>query len=351
MEIEQLSVSAVESFDHSQKAGCNRRWWFERVQGLRPEETPGKEDGKAGHALLAHYFRTGESPAGRVKMGKAVTGAIIKGKLPKPGPDMLVEFRFDGQEQYDAAGNWIPLDHSKTFWLGGLPWDGFIDLAYRRGDVPTILDHKFKSDISDILEPHQLIQTVQLPIYVLSQLPRWPDAKQWEIVHHYVSRKGVESKIRSSVVSLDAVLERKASIEKTVEEMKLAALETSERVLPFNRKACEAFGGCPHQSICSAYRERNLIPMTDAEKELFADIPGIEEPETALAVAVLPPDAPASKPELAAEQAPEPKKKLAAKTKQVELPLPAPSAANASPAARVAVAELLESVAKLLRAG
>lgn len=368
MRLEQLSVSQVESFDHSNRTGCARRWWFERVRGLKPEQDDAQSDGEAGHLLLATYFQTGKLPQGRVKMGKAVTAAILKGELPKPGPDMLIEERFDGQPRLDSKGEKVPLDVAETFHLGGLPWDGYIDLAYRRGDVPTILDHKFSSDIDAFAKPADgLIKTVQMPIYVLSQLPFWPDAKRWEIAHHNVSRVGTRSFIRSAIVGLDEVLERKAQIEAVVESMKVVAATDVESDVPANTKtACDAWNGCPHQSICKAYKERNQVKFTSEEMALFNGLVAPADAPAPTAVAqVLPPDAPVSQPTEAARVAaepsgadpiPEPKKRRQKPQASEELfavttPPMAPPPAPAIDSNRAhLVAGVLEAIAALLRA-
>lgn len=292
--IEQLSVSQVEVFDHQQRGGCERRWWFENVRGLRAEQKASQEEGEAGHALLAQYFKTGALPKKRTMMGKAVTGAIVKGELPKPGGDLFVEERFDGQEKFGPDGvTWLPLDRENTLSLAGVPFDGFIDLAFRRSEVPEIWDHKFSVDIHENAKPASgLIKTVQMPVYVLSQLPFWPDAKRWRIVHHNVSRKGVDSLIRGATVELDQVLERKAQIEAVIERMKPVSEVVNQDDVRANRTptSCEAWGGCPHQSICSAFRKGNTVSMSQEEDELFAQFNAeLAQPEPEVPPAPPPP--------------------------------------------------------------
>lgn len=266
--IQALSVSQAEKFDPAQTGGCPRRWWFEDVQGFRPEKTDALTDGDKGHQLLADYLRTGQPPEGRVKMGTAVRAAIAAGNLPQPGPDLLVEQRFSGQPQRDGAGNWIAVDVKKTLWLGGLPWDGFIDIRYRRASA-TVWDHKFSSDIHKYAKPaERLILTVQMPVYCLDTLRLWPDAKHFELVHHYVARTGQDSLVRRQVVTLDQVLERKGQIEALVERMKQVARAERQDEVEFNRRSCDAYNGCPHQSRCRAFKEKQVM-LTDAERSFF----------------------------------------------------------------------------------
>jgi hypothetical protein len=181
-EITQLSVSQVTVADSKQEGGCMRRWWFEVPNGLKPEQSYERNEGTAGHELFRRYFLTGESPKGRTLMGKAVTGAIVKGGLPTPGPGLNVELRFSGQpmrdysrcecghalDVHDKEGcahrpiaddsgtdpectcqefrpAWVPLDRSRAFKLAGVVWDGAIDLWHGRDGIPAVWDHKFSS--------------------------------------------------------------------------------------------------------------------------------------------------------------------------------------------------------------
>lgn len=267
--IHALSVSQVESFDPSQTGGCQRRWYFERVEGRRPESSNAQTDGDLGHALLATYLRGGELPK-RAKMLKHVRGAIAAGNLPTPGPDLLVEQRFDDQPARDASGTRVQLDAARTLLLGGVPWDGYVDLQFRRWkSVVEVVDHKFSSDIDTYAKPSDgLIRTVQMPVYARNALRRWPDAREFRLTHHYVSRRGVASFLRSQVVTLDQVLERVADVERVVAEMQDVARATRQDDVPFNRRACAAYAGCPHQSRCTAFR-RNQMNLTAEELELF----------------------------------------------------------------------------------
>lgn len=272
--LDKLSVSQVDTFDATQPGGCPRKWFYNGPMGLRPEQSDAQAEGDAGHELLATYLSTGEGPKGRVLMGKAVRGVIEKGELPKPGPDLIVERRFSGQPKRDAAGKWVPLDPTLTpINVGGLPWDGFIDLMYRRGDVPTVWDHKFSSNPRQYAKTReQLIRTVQLPVYALRALLWWPDADRVEIGHHNVSKSGVDSFIVRDVVTRAQIDDRLDEIEQVVREMRQTATAERPDDVPANPKACDAFNGCPHQGICSEFkkrRERPKVELTAEEMALF----------------------------------------------------------------------------------
>lgn len=368
--IRQLSVSQVEKFDHKQEGGCQRRWWFENVKGLYPDQHKAQHEGEAGHALLAHYLATGEHPRGRPLMGKAVTGAIVKGDLPTPGDDLVIEQRFDGQPKLDAEGKWVPLDVANTFHLGGLPWDGFIDLTFRRGDVPEVWDHKFSSDVDLYAKKNSdLIKTVQMPIYVLSQVPYWPDAKRWKIAHHYVSKKGVHSFIRSAVVDIADALARGEDITSQVSQMRVVETATDQADVPANTRSCESWRGCPMQSVCSAFKSRSTtggrtpMALTEDEQRIFDGIPDDTAPAPDSAGEMIAPPEPeddgeaalkaqleAAQKALAEKQAKKaPRRALIHDTAESKAqntavpPLPSSAAANAAPPACVKCGEQLSA--------
>jgi len=202
-------------------------------------------------------------------MGKMVNGVIAARVLPTPGADLLVEQRFDGTARPEGEGRWPPLNTENTLRLGGVPWDGFVDLTFRRGDVPEVWDHKFVSTLDNARRNEALIKTVQMPVYVLAQLPRWPDAARWRIAHLYVSRAGVQSELRAEVVHQDEVLKQRERIETVVAQLLVSRLAVTQNEVPYNLRACTAYAGCPHQSRCSAFGKERVVFLSPEEAALF----------------------------------------------------------------------------------
>lgn len=289
----QTSASELETFDVNQYGGCERRSWFEREMGLRPDQTKGSKEGVAGHALLERYERTGDLPPKKALMGKAVTALILGGRIPKPGADLHVEQRFDRRPKFDpflcecgaALGDhepgekcgpkWLKVDPERTIKIAGVPFDGFIDLSYRRGDVPHVLDWKFKADLNDgrCKTGAALIRTVQMPTYGFSELRRWPDAREIRLTHFYAAKKaGVKPNIATAVFPVTQIIDRVGEIAEIVERKKLVNAATLQEDVPFNRKSCDAWMGCPHQSICSAHR-RDMFLDEDESKMFGATTP------------------------------------------------------------------------------
>ncbi len=273
--IQLLSASQVEEFDPEQVGGCPRRWWFHHVGRLPvPESDNARADGDAGHALFAMYYRIGQRPR-RAKMAKAVSGALDAGHLPAREPGQLVESRFDGQPARDANGERLPLRHSTTLWLGGIPWDGYVDLRFRRDDRITVLDHKFSSDIHTYAKS-DLLATVQMPVYALDSLRVWPDAKHVELMHHYVSRRGVDSFVRRQLVTVEQIRQRGEEIAGLVKQMQEAARAPSAEDVPGNRASCHTWNGCPFQSRCSAFKEKPKMDLNPEEMEWLNVVGGGE---------------------------------------------------------------------------
>lgn len=229
MKIRALSASQAERFDPEQVGGCKRRWYFQNVMRLEvPEPEESKNDGHAGHALFATHYRFEGLPK-RSRMLKAVRGAIAKSDLPAPAPDMLIESRFDGQPS--NTGERLPLRTESTLWLGGVAWDGYVDLRFHRAGTITVLDHKFSSDIHAYAKS-DLLATVQMPIYALDSLRIWSEAQHVEFVHHYVSRRGVDSFLRRQLVTVEQVRQRGRQIEALVQEMIAVSLVKSPDDVP-----------------------------------------------------------------------------------------------------------------------
>jgi len=278
-----LSASQVEEFDPDQVSGCPRRWYYRRIGKLPvPESDRAREDGDAGHAHFALYYRTGQRPR-RARMSKAVNGALDAGRLPAREPGQLIESRFDGQTPNDrqqSSGVREPLRTSSTLWLGAVPWDGYVDLRFYREGTITVLDHKFSSDIHAYAK-RDLLATVQMPVYALDSLRLWPGAERVELIHNYVSRCGVDSFLVRQNVTAEQVRQRGQEIEGLVRRMQAAAQAPSAEDVPGNRNSCHMWTGCPFQSRCTVFKEKPKMNLNPDELEWLnvpaAAVPGAAE--------------------------------------------------------------------------
>jgi hypothetical protein len=289
----QTSVSQAELFE-----ACARHYWFDYAKGYKDEQRTGASEGDKGHALLAEVLSSGALPAGRRRMKKAVEYALLKPNLPWTGVPrelLQVERRFDGSTKpTEENAAWPPLDYAKTLTLGGIPWDGFIDLAWVRDGVATVIDHKFSADIVE--RRRQLGKqenSTQLIVYAAA-LAR-TGVGRFNVGWHLISRSGTTSDVAMKN-DLDGawLVEGCAKVAHTVGEMQKTAKATEQNDVPFNRARCFDFGGCPHQSICEAFKGRQIM-MTPEEMDVFGmAAPAVAAPVALEAPTILPPDAPPS---------------------------------------------------------
>jgi hypothetical protein len=273
-QIKTLSVSKVTGFDHSQKGGCERRSVYDFPLGQKEEQTASQGRGEGRHHLTALHLAGKELPT-RYDGLKAVKRVIASGILPAPGPDLLIERRFSGQDKYDAKGDWVELDTSKTLWLGGVPWEGFVDVQYRRNGLVSVEDHKFADVVEDWLPAERLIRTVQMPVYGWNAFRIWPDAREVQLVHNYSTHNGKQTERRAAIVSRAQIEDRIGEIEPLTKRL-ITTWTTFQNVedVPANPgPACDAWAGCPHQSKCSAFKKRFQAmqenDLTDEEKAMF----------------------------------------------------------------------------------
>jgi hypothetical protein len=268
-----LSASQLQSFDAGGYGGCARRWWFRNVAKKPERATKATDLGTKVHAQVEHYLRTGEDVLGEI----ARAGRRF---IPKPGPDLLVEFGF---------GTLVGDRVESVLKSAGVPFVGRIDLMHARGewidddgarrDEPggtETIDWKstaqIESDVDEVTgivrrrgyakSGEELAKTWQMLGYGVVGLALWPGAKSVRSSHGYFQTKGRrEASKRSAVMSAAKVREGWAASEPIVEQVKSAAGESKVEALPANYSACNAYGGCPHRAYCPRDANHVLAEM------------------------------------------------------------------------------------------
>jgi hypothetical protein len=140
-----------------------------------------------------------------------------------------------------------------------------------------------------------------MPVYCAAVAPNAP---RYELTHHYVSKKGVYSFLRRAVVTRDQVLERLVDVDRVVTTMKLAAKAKDQNDVPASPgAACDAWRGCPHQSICSAFKKQRstnrgetTVALSELEEAIFDSIPMDDAPAAPAPAAAPAPVAPGTAP-------------------------------------------------------
>lgn len=297
-----LSPSMINKFDASAPFGCERRWWYRYVKGLDEPQIGNQYLGEKVHALIEAF------------LAKRELGMEI------PAEDEALGIYLSGQRMVEEVarrtilGVETPLPE---FTLDGTRVQGYVDVVTSDG----IIDWKTSSDIRRYGKTESELATdTQMTIYALAVHPNRSTVK---LAHGQFQTKGTK---RANFVEVEVTDKHLAShrdnvIIPLVQKMKSAASESDVRKLPRNEKSCF---NCHFKSHC---------PTAEGET-VMSFFSKMSQPQPQ---AVLPPDAPKSEPEKAADPVegfspvPPPRK-----MKIEDVPPPAPSPAPEAPSAPAA---------------
>ena len=208
---------------------CPRKWWLEKIGGLRQPSTPAQKRGTAKHAHLEAYLR-GEAP-----LTDPVCAAGLQ-YLPDPG-DVLPE---DVERKFIFEDPNLPV-----------PCRGVIDLVER---LPRITDHKTTSGMQYIKTPEELAgdpQAVLYTCYATRDLFKDPNMDLRFRLIYYLTRGSPQS-AEVEITMTKAMRARGfVAIMTTSIEMEKASRVTDPREIEGNSGACANYGGCPHRMMCA----------------------------------------------------------------------------------------------------
>lgn len=256
-ELRYVSPSQVTTASHDQDGGCLRKWWFDKVAGIKPPSTKSQELGTAVHAELEHYLNTGEAVLGKI-------AAQARPHLPPP-KSVLTEHSFGIDWRPGAEADALRDDVV----LAGVPVIGFVDVLNLDGlqrdastdtwtpsDVPEVIDWKTSGNPTQYAKTGTaLVRTVQMPIYGAIALRRAEEAGRRpasaRVTHVTLATKGKPEPVRGTVVLDRLTIERRLfTIGATVDRMKAAAVVATASDVDFNAESCKSFGGCPYWDTC-----------------------------------------------------------------------------------------------------
>lgn len=252
MILTRVSPSSINSFDSTTPFGCERRWWFKYVAKLEEPQTGSQGLGDKVHQLVER----------RLKEGKFT--------LPMEGEEVGVYLR--GEAMVEAvAHKVVGVEISVKAQLGDVALYGYCDAMTTDG----IIDWKTSSDVRRYGKTEeQLSRDTQLLCYARVLHPGKDKVK---LAHGYFpTRAGAAKFVEVEVTKEHIDKQFDTVILPLVERMKVvAAKERVDEVTP-DRTKCTR---CPFNNKCPS----------EGRNEIMAFF-GIK-----------PPDAPESKPELAAE--------------------------------------------------
>lgn len=286
MSLTKLSVSSIEAFDNATPFGCQTRWHFEYVQGVKGPPDASLQLGTLVHTSIEEYLKTGVNGLHPVAVrGKHLIDQYV-------GRVVAVEQGFD------------------NLVISGLPFRGKIDLI--AGSPREIVDWKTSSDIARYAKTvGQLKSSVQLNVYAHWYFAGAPGVDQVKASLVYFQTKGNKAERVSADITRSEAATKFAALEPLVEAMIEAGNLPVEATTPDFDK-CGMARGCPHRKICPHYKQHTqllpLLPDNNSTMSLldrFRTIPEIpkdqlpEAPEAWKAPVPTVPDRPSS---LAAEE-------------------------------------------------
>lgn len=265
---------------------CPRKWAWYKVAGIVQPPSPSLALGSAVHAQLEGWLRDGKpldllSEAGQIAMAGLH-------HLPAPGtPGLVVEQAYQlviGGHHFRGAKDWQLLDRRP----------------------PVVGDHKTTKDYRWVKTVEELRTNIQAALYAADSMLRtqYPVCDlQWT---YFKTSGGRGSQVVHLRVTAEEIVPTIDRVIKACDEMSLilrAGVRAEE--VPINPEACEAFGGCPYQSICNLTPEQRFRAMMNqqATSDFLAKLQernpsrgapagAINPPEAALAPAAPPPGQP-----------------------------------------------------------
>lgn len=233
------SPSQLETFTR-----CQRKWWFEKIAGLRSPSTPRQEYGQLLHKQLENWVNTGVDPEDpRATAAKNALTKIYPDDMQRP----LHRQSLRTEGEIHLALPPAPTGEARRM-------IGFVDVADFSGSVPAIWDWKSRSDVKRYaMAEHEVLTDVQMTIYGWYALAQLPAADRVRLGLVYFQNNGA---VRERVVSVETtrahLAEQWQAHLRTIDGMEVARLQTEAATVSPNLSACNDFGGCPHRARCNA---------------------------------------------------------------------------------------------------
>lgn len=228
--IVRLSASSVEKFDDTTPFGCERKWYFSYVLGLKEPTMASQELGSAVHSQIEHYLGTGQEGFDK----RVLPGlAFVRPLRALPAGTLEVE---------KPLADGLLTSH-------GIPFSGFIDIRNASGSfinsagaseseesaIVEILDWKTTSSISNYAKtPEELAENIQVTAYAKHELLRSGVGLDGVRVSHvYFQTKGAAKAAKVTVrLSRQAVESSWSKVERLVEKMNHAVTMQDVGQLP-----------------------------------------------------------------------------------------------------------------------
>lgn len=242
-----MSVSASQIRNWQQ---CNRKWWFEKVGGFKPEPTPQQQVGELIHNNLERHLKYGEplqheSSQRAIELVNARRRALLLAEYPK--------------------------NYKLNLLADTVPVKGRIDLLdlnpLKKG-VIRILDFKTSNNFDYNKTPEELAHDIQLVMYAKWAFQRFArfDVKYAQVSHIYIHKKQTAAKLIETdgldEAHVDGIYKQ---VESLVSKMRVTAGLKNHSDVPKTESACYAYGKpCPFLEYCNSDKTTDEL-KTDLE--------------------------------------------------------------------------------------
>lgn len=261
------SASSLTTVDAGSYAGCERRWFFDKVIGLKEETTKAQDVGIRCHNVIDSYLVTGV---------RAFPPIVMAGAhyIPRPGPDLENECEIATPFGAPRVLRDVAVDPTLSpVRAGNLPLVGRLDLSHgrgvridRAGDLVEdsavqreIIDWKTTGSLAYAKSALELRDNVQMDVYDRRERLRDPTIVRVRRTHVYMTTKTpYAADLISTVVDGEHAARRWEYVESLARLVQDLARETDPDRVPGNRKSCDAYRGCPHRKYCSANKFNSL---------------------------------------------------------------------------------------------
>lgn len=269
------SPSLINSFDPNTPFGCERRGWFKYVAGKEEPSTGNQSLGVELHRLNEEF--------------------LLGREIKSESPEALTLFEL-GKAKLDEVKNhfearYLPfeVEHSIETELAGVRVSGFCDFS-----APgLVIDWKTTSDIRKYgKKAEELLGDTQMLIYAHSLSTR---SEEVSLAHgQYQTRGTPRFNFVEALISKDELDEKiELVIVPKIERIKTLVAESDVTKIDRNTKTC---GMCPHRGYCPTKGSEAIMSIFNKYSKAASQQTAIPQ--------ILPPDAPASDPQLASDPPP-----------------------------------------------
>lgn len=262
--LQRTSASAITTADPNTYGGCFRKFFYDKVLGLKEPETEPQKLGKKCHKEIEDHliYDTG-----------ALSAIVMAGYqfIPDRDPLLEIEHNITPQHFYEVAG---------------VPVVGMLDIINPTGryispmgeyileNLVEVLDWKTTSDISYVKAGHLLKTLHQMVLYGEYTSRRY-NADRVRLSHVYFQTKRTKkSEKTTTILTREDSYKHWPKMERVVRTLIDLAPETDINKVPANTSSCTAFKGCFYSDRCPK-TQTMIMDMITGNTQKMTQIPPV----------------------------------------------------------------------------